>query len=578
MSSPPEAHRSHDPPSSRAEPPLIATKPRPKPKELWLRGGFDQAAVGLAITDRDAKTVIVNSAFTTLVGLPKSKAVGCTLTDLLSTDSRPDVEVWCQSPVQPATFEVAITNPQSGDIAAVLLLSPLSGSGSTGYTLVQLVPADVNPATREELARFHGVIDHIGDLVVTTRADGVINFVSGSTERATGKDGDSLVGTRFLELVHPDDHELIDRARRTSRSSVLETTLRIVREGGWTRRHITITEIRDQLDRLLGLAYVGGAAPESDHLPAADHSHELAADHSDELFESTPDCVWRFDMSGPAEANPAARAMVGLDREEDLDGFGLLEIHPRWALERIAKQGVPETRAGRHWTADLAIFDKAGEEVPVSLVLVGHTDDSGHVRRWTSISRPLSGDRTDAELRWAATHDHLTGLPGRVLMYDRIEVALARANRTGQRVGLLLLDLDFFDVVNESVGVDIADRLLKSLAERLVLSIRPGDSIGRMGEDEFVVLCDHFDHLDDAERFAERLMRIVEEPIELDGAEWFVSMSVGIAIARHGVTTVDGLMRNADAAMYRAKELGRGRHVVFGNTLNAPRLPFAPPD
>ncbi|NOX31923.1 MAG: GGDEF domain-containing protein, partial [Actinobacteria bacterium] len=198
----------------------------------------------------------------------------------------------------------------------------------------------------------------------------------------------------------------------------------------------------------------------------------------------------------------------------------------------------------------------------------------GEPTTWTAVARTIAGDRTDAELRWAATHDPLTGLPGRVLVYDRLEVALSRATRTGQRVGLLVLDLDFFDVVNTAVGADIADRLLAGVAERLARSIRPGDTIGRMGDDEFVVLCEHFDQLDDAERFAERLLRSVEEPIELDGADWFMSMSVGISVARPGVTNADSLLRSADTAMYRAKELGRGRHVVFGKGLQSPQLPF----
>ncbi|MCP3936909.1 MAG: diguanylate cyclase [Actinomycetia bacterium] len=602
MSSPADAFRSGqaDPDTPTDRSPAIAGRPplpKQRPRDLWLRGGFDQASIGLAIIDRGGSHLLVNPAYTALLRRPKSKVVGTRLEDLLAARSVEPVSRWCRTPVQPAIFEVAVDRQGEDDIEAVLMLNPLSGGGSMGHTLVQLVPADLGPTTREKLARFDGVIDHIDDLVVTTRADGTITFVSASTQRATGRNAASLVGASILDLIHPDDHEAITSARRTSRSSVLETTVRVANGSGWTRRDMTITEIRDQLDLLLGLAYVGAAAvgdemvartetgrsTDVDTRPSATARVRFGVDiegsvadttprDTSALFEATPDAVWDFDMTGPARANPAARRMLGTGK--DLHGVSLLDIHPRWAVERIAKHGVPETRAGRSWSADLALLDPAGEEVPVSLVLIGLPDESGAVNRWTSVSRPLAGDRTDAELRWEATHDHLTGLPSRVLLHDRVEVALARAGRTGQRVGLLLLDLDFFEVVNTAVGTDIADRLLKALAERLVLSIRPGDSIGRMGEDEFVVLCDHFDHLDDAERFAERLLRIVEEPIELDGADWFVSMSVGIAVARPGITTVESLMRNADTAMYRAKELGRGRHVVFGNTLQTPKLPF----
>ena len=166
MSSPPEAHRSHDPPVVRAET-LLPAKRAVKPRELWLRGGFDQASIGLAIIDREGQIRLVNGAFTNLSGLPKSKVVGTRLPDLLEPPSSEVVQQWCLAPVQPATFEVTVQRASASPLEAVLLVSPLSGGGATGHTLVQLVPAALSPTTREELARFHGVIDHIDDLIAS---------------------------------------------------------------------------------------------------------------------------------------------------------------------------------------------------------------------------------------------------------------------------------------------------------------------------------------------------------------------------------------------------------------------------
>jgi len=583
--------------------PLSERRPKLKPSEIWLRQGFEQAAVGFGMLDRAGHHVMVNAAYIELAGRPKSRVVGSTLAELLDNAATQEVRDWAQSPVQPLTVEATIARTDGPSCDVVVLLSPLTGNGSDGHVLVQLVAGDSWPSRRHSAARMTALADNIDELLVTTQANGAVTFVSTSVAEAIGRPAEQVVGLQFAELVHPDDFSRLDEALRTSRSAVIEIVMRWKVGDAWRPHRVRISEVRDQVGRLLGLAYV--ATPTSPGASLAPSQAPVV----DELWHALPDAIWTFDSNGPTDANPTARALLGIGHSDSLDGVGLLDIFPRWAIERIAKQGVAETRSGHSWVADLALLDQAGNERPMSIALIAspnhdaqpaesasrrgggeqHQNDhdaqpaesasrrgGGEQTKWTAVARTIAGDRTDAELRWAATHDPLTGLPGRVLVYDRLEVALSRATRTGQRVGLLVLDLDFFDVVNTAVGADIADRLLAGVAERLACSIRPGDTIGRMGDDEFVVLCEHFDQLDDAERFAERLLRSVEEPIELDGADWFMSMSVGISVARPGLTNADSLLRSADTAMYRAKELGRGRHVVFGKGLQTPQLPFAP--
>ena len=179
------------------------------------------------------------------------------------------------------------------------------------------------------------------------------------------------------------------------------------------------------------------------------------------------------------------------------------------------------------------------------------------------MSQPASEEPAPAPTDTVVLRDPLTGLPGPALLHDRIEVALARGTRTGQRVGVLMLDLDFFGSLQSSVGSGIASDLLAAMAERLSASVRPGDTVARVGEDEFVVLCEHFERVEDAEGFAQRLLREVEDPVRAAGAEWYLSMSIGVSLARQGAVDPAGLLSNAETAMYRAKELGRGRHVVF---------------
>jgi diguanylate cyclase (GGDEF)-like protein len=173
----------------------------------------------------------------------------------------------------------------------------------------------------------------------------------------------------------------------------------------------------------------------------------------------------------------------------------------------------------------------------------------------------LVEERTE-ELRDAAVHDALTLLPNRILLVDRLEQALARQLRGGRDVALLFLDLDRFKLLNDSRGHAIGDQVLVTVAERLRQVVRPSDTVARFGGDEFVVVCEDLDGVADATGLAERIAGALEVPFAVAGGEVFLSVSVGISMARAG-SSAEELLRDADAAMYRAKEQGRSRIEFF---------------
>jgi diguanylate cyclase (GGDEF)-like protein len=146
-------------------------------------------------------------------------------------------------------------------------------------------------------------------------------------------------------------------------------------------------------------------------------------------------------------------------------------------------------------------------------------------------------------------------------------LALARLHRHKKSIAVLFIDLDNFKVVNDSLGHNAGDRLLVELGRRLRDAIRPSDTIARFGGDEFVVLCEDIDEAHDAVCVGERIVAAAAEPFQLDGREMFVTASVGVALAINGEATPETLLRDADAAMYRAKERGRGRVEVFDEAL-----------
>ena len=175
----------------------------------------------------------------------------------------------------------------------------------------------------------------------------------------------------------------------------------------------------------------------------------------------------------------------------------------------------------------------------------------------------IARHRGEEAARHDALHDALTGLPNRRMLTDRLDHALARSARSEARHAVLFLDVDQFKLVNDSLGHGAGDRLLRLLGPRLNAAARPGDTVARFGGDEFVVLCEDVGDEDDAAHIARRLADTVNQPFDLDGREHVTSASIGVAVSNGTSCTPEELLRDADTAMYRAKEAGRGRFELF---------------
>ncbi len=192
-------------------------------------------------------------------------------------------------------------------------------------------------------------------------------------------------------------------------------------------------------------------------------------------------------------------------------------------------------------------------------------------------------ERKDAEdalreqqsrLNYMAFHDTLTALPNRALFYDRINHGIARARRSGNFLALMLLDLDRFKYINDSLGHDAGDVFLKSLAKRLQLSIRDMDTVARLGGDEFVVVLEGVKTRDDIGRVASKLLSTVSEPVNVVGHEIAISASIGISVFPDDGLEADSLLKHADIAMYKAKEGGKDNYQFYTEGMNATAVNF----
>ena len=196
--------------------------------------------------------------------------------------------------------------------------------------------------------------------------------------------------------------------------------------------------------------------------------------------------------------------------------------------------------------------------------------DPGLEPRFIVLARDIT-ERKASEQRIMnlAHYDSLTGLPNRALLADRMKVAIKRAARQSSRLAVLFVDLDRFKPINDSLGHDVGDQLLKVVAERMQDSVRSVDTVSRVGGDEFVVLLSEIETAEDAARVAEKLIYTLSQPYDIEEHELLLTASIGICIYPDNGTEPGILLRNADASMYTAKEAGRNRYQFYSEDMTA---------
>jgi diguanylate cyclase (GGDEF)-like protein/PAS domain S-box-containing protein len=285
------------------------------------------------------------------------------------------------------------------------------------------------------------------------------------------------------------------------------------------------------------------------------------------LVQSSRDGIFVTDGAGQLTyVSRGAAEILGESAEHLVDRRERDLIHPEdlhlrdTTLSLLREEGSPRP------LAELRMRHRDGSWRWVETVDTNRLADPA-VRGIITNFRDVSGRKsTEDAMAFLLLHDPLTSLPNRRLLDDRIESALARANRNRKTVAVLFCDLDGFKRVNDRFGHETGDKVLIEMSQRLQLIIRPGDSLARVGGDEFVAVCGELTNPQEAGLIAERMARAIRAPVQLDGEEIVITASLGVVTARGeqpGVGGAGALLRNADAAMYRAKQRGRNRWEVF---------------
>lgn len=279
------------------------------------------------------------------------------------------------------------------------------------------------------------------------------------------------------------------------------------------------------------------------------------------IVESSYDAIIVKDLNGIITSwNAGAERIFGY-RADEIIGCSIFCLIPRDRLQEESKimSLIKSGKLVDHF--ETVRLGKGNKPIDVSVTISPVRDGAGSIIGASKVARDITQRKEAQErIKHLAHYDLLTGLPNRALLADRMRMAIAHAARYSHRLALLFVDLDRFKLVNDSLGHEIGDKLLKLVAERMQSSVRQNDTISRVGGDEFIVLLSQIKAPEDAARVAQKIIAALSQLYKIGEHELILTASIGISIYPDSAKDASSLMRNADASMYSAKQAGRNRY------------------
>ncbi|HUS69260.1 MAG TPA: diguanylate cyclase [Anaerolineae bacterium] len=441
-------------------------------------------------------------------------------------------------------------------------LSELGSEITSMLERLQSTQADL----RRSEERFRRMADNVRD-GLTIIEDGRVVYVNDRACEIFGYSGDELKQMQDLDLAAPEDRQRLEPVVQKARQSGEmpgELDFWILRKNG-DRRYISNRYASTSHDGAGQRTYV--VTTDLTRRKAAEDELERDKERLEVLLEEFPLGVAVIAGDGRYEyVNP---------RFVDMFGYTMADVpNGREWFKRAYPDEEYRHQVMSFWLQDLHSAQQ-GERRPRTFTVrcADGTDKVVHFRPVSVkggdqlvVSEDITErQRAEERIRQLAYHDPLTGLPNRTLFYDRTEIALARARRNGDKLAVLLMDLDHFKDVNDSLGHATGDELLQAVGERLTTLLRESDTICRMGGDEFLILLTGITSVDDVNRIADRVLEAIRKPFVLDDHELDVTTSLGVAIYPDDAEDVDTLIRQTDVAMYLAKERGRDNYQRYSS-------------
>ncbi|KJR48645.1 diguanylate cyclase/phosphodiesterase (GGDEF & EAL domains) with PAS/PAC sensor(s) [Desulfosporosinus sp. I2] len=422
---------------------------------------------------------------------------------------------------------------------------------------------------REHLERYRLLAEHVLDLIIFINPEGQIIDANEAAVKRYGYTRQELTNMPVYKLRLPEDQSSVPDFLEKAPNGMEFELKHVCKDGS-----VFPIDISAKGGTINGNPIIVSLIRDITKRKKAEAEVWLEKERAQVTLESIGDAVITTDVRGNVEyLNPVAEALTGWT---NADAVGLSEervfqiinedsgLKVESPIEQCLRSGhvvglANHTVLINKQGLTIAIEDSAApirdrDETIIGAVLVFHD---------VSYKRNLM-----KELTHQAQHDALTGLPNRYLFNEHLKLALARAKRKQSKLAVMFLDLDRFKLINDTMGHNMGDRLLYHVAERVRRSLREGDTIARQGGDEFLILLPEIVDDLEAASVSERILGVFAQPIMLDGNEIYLSTSIGISLYPNDGTDLETLVKQADTAMYYAKEKGRNNCQFFTNGLN----------
>ncbi|HMJ36536.1 MAG TPA: EAL domain-containing protein [Baekduia sp.] len=572
-----------------------------------LERGFRQGVRGMAFLDHEGRWHRVNPALAAMLGRDEAELAGTLPSAVGHPDDAAITADWMDVIHREGhiAFEKRYVRP-GGEIrwVAVRATALQDGGGERAGYFAEYEDVTGRRVAEERMRqserRFERAFEDAGTGMLLVGLDGVVHKVNRAMCELLGGPPQRLVGACITEFQHPDelDGTELGELLRGERDGFQQdgryrdvhghdrhgsVTVALVRDDAGVAQH-AIVQLQDITARV--------AARRREAALAALGRHALSVESLADLFaEATRTAAATLDA-------PYATLLEACDAGEILAAEGwdgeparghavaVLDAPDAVVLDdvAVAPPGIDTAAlvaAGVHCGAAVAVLGEG--EAPFAVLAVharGGTRlneyDVAFLRSAANVlTAALRREAAEQELRHRTLHDPLTRLPNRALLVDRVRLALPRARRDGKALAVLVLDLDDFKNVNDTYGHDAGDELLRALAPRLQGALRANDTLARLGADEFVALCEGLEDPEEALGVAERLLAATAEPLPVPvvGEEVRCTASIGIALAGAGDDgDAEGLLRDADLAMHRAKAAGPGGYEIFEHAMRTRAL------
>jgi diguanylate cyclase (GGDEF)-like protein/PAS domain S-box-containing protein len=549
-------------------------------REEELRFFAENIPEAIAYVDLERGCTFVNNVFLESRGFTREAVLGKFPEEAYSAEAFADLRPHLEraSRGEESSYERFMRMPSGEERWVRVRITPRRDAAGKvlGYYAISTDIHDIKSAharIEDKERQLRQVIDSIPTPMCYVDANDRYSYVNDAFLGYVGMRSDQIVGREVKDVLGEARWALMKPHLGRVRNGEALAVERQVKFADGRRRWMTVR----LTPRIANGEYVGYYATTSDIHEQKAVEQQLRRTNTilSAHFDNTPLAVIEWDTelrivrwSGQAEAIFGWNAAEILGRS--LQSWRHVYEEDAEAVAQMIR-GLMEGRE-RHATLMHRNYRKDGSVIWVEWHYSALRDESGRLVSILSLAQDVSS-RIQAEerLQYMATHDGLTGLPNSVLLNDRLDAALARARRAKRRVGVMFLDLDHFKDVNDTLGHRVGDLLLKDLSRRIRAALRQSDVLARISGDEFVVVLEDLADESAPERVARMILDEVRRPFQVEGQEIHVSGSLGLAIHPDDGNDAETLLKNADAAMYHAKELGRNGFRLFSAELAARR-------